>query len=110
MKLNSVPKSHSLLCSESSIFFLNIYTITFFFFFFQAEDGIRDKLVTGFRRVLFRSRHGRRPILLLSLAVTTACYALIATALARQSLGLLALGLVIAGLAEANVATAQSAI
>src|SRR5687767_6344156 len=28
----------------------------FFFFFFQAEDGIRDKLVTGFRRVLFRSR------------------------------------------------------
>src|SRR6266404_6180257 len=55
MKLNSVPKSHSLLCSESSIFFLNIYTITFFFFFFQAEDGIRDKLVTGFRRVLFRS-------------------------------------------------------
>src|SRR2546425_3967215 len=26
-----------------------------FFFFFQAEDGIRDKLVTGVRRVLFRS-------------------------------------------------------
>src|SRR5205823_12914224 len=24
-------------------------------FFFQAEDGIRDKLVTGVRRVLFRS-------------------------------------------------------
>src|SRR5687767_15229244 len=24
-------------------------------FFFQAEDGIRDKLVTEFRRVLFRS-------------------------------------------------------
>ena len=27
----------------------------FFLFFFQAEDGIRDDLVTG-RRVLFRSR------------------------------------------------------
>src|SRR2546425_7713126 len=27
-----------------------------FFFFFKAEDGIRDKLVTGFRRVLFRSQ------------------------------------------------------
>src|SRR5438132_10013315 len=26
-----------------------------FFFFFQAEDGIRDHCVTGFRRVLFRS-------------------------------------------------------
>src|SRR5687768_3173702 len=26
-----------------------------FFFFFQAEDGIRDVAVTGFRRVLFRS-------------------------------------------------------
>src|SRR6266487_5110994 len=25
------------------------------FFFFQAEDGIRDGRVTGFRRVLFRS-------------------------------------------------------
>src|SRR6267378_5608468 len=25
------------------------------FFFFQAEDGIRDLYVTGFRRVLFRS-------------------------------------------------------
>src|SRR5256885_2428408 len=33
------------------------------FFFFQAEDGIRDYKVTGFRRVLFRSRShdaGRR--------------------------------------------------
>jgi DHA1 family tetracycline resistance protein-like MFS transporter len=55
-------------------------------------------------------RYGRRPILLLSLAVTTACYALIATALATQSLGLLASAPIIAGLAEANVATAQSAI
>src|SRR5574343_874612 len=27
----------------------------FFFFFFQAEDGIRDRDVTEFRRVLFRS-------------------------------------------------------
>src|SRR5206468_8074417 len=27
-----------------------------FFFFFQAEDGIRDLIVTEFRRVLFRSR------------------------------------------------------
>src|SRR2546429_204022 len=26
-----------------------------FFFFFQAEDGIRDVAVTEFRRVLFRS-------------------------------------------------------
>src|SRR6266536_1352080 len=31
------------------------------FFFFQAEDGIRDPLVTGFRRVLFRSC-GRAPV------------------------------------------------
>src|SRR2546425_10364886 len=32
----------------------------FLFFFFQAEDGIRDKLVTEFRRVLFRSRRAHR--------------------------------------------------
>src|SRR5205809_3565337 len=30
-------------------------TLVVFFFFFQAEDGIRDVAVTGFRRVLFRS-------------------------------------------------------
>src|SRR6266404_1988499 len=27
----------------------------FFFFFFQAEDGIRDKLVTGVQTCVFRS-------------------------------------------------------
>src|SRR5262249_58468246 len=32
-----------------------ICSCLFFFFFFQAEDGIRDWSVTGFRRVLFRS-------------------------------------------------------
>src|SRR5256885_7075708 len=30
------------------------------FFFFQAEDGIRDYKVTEFRRVLFRSRRATR--------------------------------------------------
>src|SRR5687767_15349534 len=29
------------------LFVLNLYIFCFFFFFFQAEDGIRDKLVTG---------------------------------------------------------------
>src|ERR1022692_4982558 len=29
--------------------------LCFVFFFFKAEDGIRDYKVTGFRRVLFRS-------------------------------------------------------
>src|SRR2546422_11503673 len=41
---------YSLFCSICSLFV--------FFFFFQAEDGIRDVAVTGFRRVLFRSRSG----------------------------------------------------
>src|SRR5437870_13628246 len=31
------------------------------FFFFQAEDGIRDGHVTGVRRVLFRSAPGQPP-------------------------------------------------
>jgi hypothetical protein len=30
------------------------------FFFFQAEDGIRDKLVTGVQSVLFRSVNRKR--------------------------------------------------
>src|ERR1039457_1059582 len=33
--------------------------ISLSFFFFQAEDGIRDYKVTGVRRVLFRSTHAR---------------------------------------------------
>src|SRR5687767_15222586 len=35
--------------------YLLYFMYIFFFFFFQAEDGIRDKLVTGVQRVLFRS-------------------------------------------------------
>ena len=31
------------------------FVLVLFFFFFQAEDGIRDHCVTEFRRVLFRS-------------------------------------------------------
>src|SRR2546425_6252134 len=38
----------------------DVHTTIWFFFFFQAEDGIRDKLVTGFRRVLFRSLEAER--------------------------------------------------
>src|SRR5260221_1543902 len=38
---------------------LNLFSclnwFSLFFFFFQAEDGIRDHCVTGVRRVLFRS-------------------------------------------------------
>src|SRR2546421_12886830 len=33
----------------------SITFLFFFFFFFQAEDGIRDLIVTGVQRVLFRS-------------------------------------------------------
>ncbi|HYB44604.1 MAG TPA: MFS transporter [Candidatus Methylomirabilis sp.] len=55
-------------------------------------------------------RYGRKPVLILSLAATTACYALIATALGLTNLPLLCLSLFLAGLGEANVVTAQSAI
>jgi MFS family permease len=55
-------------------------------------------------------RFGRKPTLLVSLGFTTACYAVIATALAIGNLPLLAAVLVLAGLAEANIVIAQSAI
>lgn len=55
-------------------------------------------------------RIGRRPVLLRSLAATTLCYALIATAVAARQLTLLAVVCFVAGLAEANIVTAQSAI
>lgn len=55
-------------------------------------------------------RFGRKPILLISLAITTVSYAVIATALMRASLPLLMAASLIAGFAEANIVTAQSAI
>ena len=55
-------------------------------------------------------RYGRRPVLLTSLTVTTACYAIIAVALETMSLPILCATLFLAGLSEANIVTAQSAI
>jgi MFS family permease len=55
-------------------------------------------------------RYGRRPILLGSLSITTGLYAVIATALAIQSLPLLMAASFLAGLSEANVVIAQGAI
>jgi predicted MFS family arabinose efflux permease len=58
----------------------------------------------------FSDRWGRKPILLISLAITTSCYALIAASLNIGSFLLLAGASLLAGLAEANIVTAQSAI
>jgi MFS family permease len=55
-------------------------------------------------------RYGRRPVLLGSLTLTTALYAVIATSLAIQSLALLMAASFFAGLSEANVVIAQGAI
>jgi MFS transporter, DHA1 family, tetracycline resistance protein len=55
-------------------------------------------------------RHGRRPVLLASLAASACFYALMALALHLHSLALLAVACFLAGLAEANIAIAQSAI
>ncbi len=55
-------------------------------------------------------RFGRKPILLVSLAVTTVCYALIALALTARSFALLAVASLLAGMAEGNIVAAQSAI
>jgi len=55
-------------------------------------------------------RYGRRPVLLISLTITTACYAVIAVSLEALSLAILCARLFVAGLAEANIVTAQSAI
>jgi len=55
-------------------------------------------------------RFGRKPVLMISLTVTTLCYALIAFSLTSYSFALLAVASLIAGLAEANIVTAQSAI
>jgi MFS family permease len=55
-------------------------------------------------------RFGRRPVLLVSLASTTAWYALIAISLSEQTLPLLMVASLGAGLSEANIVIAQGAI
>ena len=55
-------------------------------------------------------RFGRRRTLLVSLAASTCCYALIALAVQSRTLALLMAGCLLAGLSEANIAVAQSAI
>ncbi len=55
-------------------------------------------------------RFGRKPVLMVSLAATTICYALIAAALDEVSFSLLCAASFLAGLSEANIVTAQSAI
>jgi DHA1 family tetracycline resistance protein-like MFS transporter len=55
-------------------------------------------------------RFGRRRTLLVSLASSTGCYALIAIAVQSRMLALLMAGCLLAGLSEANIAVAQSAI
>src|SRR6202161_2772353 len=55
-------------------------------------------------------RFGRKPVLMISLCVTTGCYALIGIALHLRSVTLLASASLLAGLADANVVAAQSAI
>ena len=55
-------------------------------------------------------RFGRKPTLLVSLVVTSACYVLIAIALSTGQLALLMGASLLSGLAEANIVIAQSAI
>jgi MFS family permease len=55
-------------------------------------------------------RHGRRPTLLVSLAASAGCYALIAVAVGTRTFELLLVACFVAGLAEANIAIAQSAV
>lgn len=55
-------------------------------------------------------RFGRKPLLLLTLLLTSGCYVLIAISLMIPSLSLLMTFSFIAGLSEANIAIAQSAI
>ena len=53
---------------------------------------------------------GRKPVLLISLIVTTLSYVVIALGLNTEKIALLMIGCLIAGFAEANIVTAQSAI
>jgi MFS family permease len=55
-------------------------------------------------------RHGRKPVLSISLVASTCCYVLIAVAVGSRLLGLLMVACFVAGLAEANIAIAQSAV
>ena len=51
-----------LLCVDSCRVISGDYLVSFFVFFFQAEDGIRDKLVTGVQTCALPIWLGLRPV------------------------------------------------
>src|SRR5262249_33285468 len=55
-------------------------------------------------------RHGRKPVLVASLGVTSACYLVICLGLQLQLLPLLMVACLVAGLGESNVAITQSVV
>lgn len=55
-------------------------------------------------------RFGRKPILLISLIITTACFGGLGYSISAQNLSMFVVISFIMGLAEANIATAQSAV
>ncbi|MBO0718407.1 MAG: MFS transporter, partial [Rhizobiales bacterium] len=55
-------------------------------------------------------RHGRKPVLIVSLLLTILAYAITALGIEWRSLALIAAGCLIGGLAESNIAIAHSAI
>jgi MFS family permease len=55
-------------------------------------------------------RYGRKPILVVSLTASTACYVLIAEAVQTRDFRVLMVACFLAGLAEANITVAQSAV
>src|SRR5260221_2355470 len=59
-ELCSCTATRSVLLISSPALFRLVERPQLFFFFIQAEDGIRDHCVTEFRRVLFRSVLGAR--------------------------------------------------
>ncbi|MEO6846057.1 MAG: MFS transporter [Chthoniobacterales bacterium] len=58
----------------------------------------------------FADKYGRRPVLLISLALCVVCYVLLACAIKMESMTLLIVMLVATGLTEGNIVIAQSTI
>ena len=76
----------------SVFFFFFVFVFFFFFycyfFFFQAEDGIRDRDVMEFRRVLFRSASFKHSLTLFSKFFASFPHGTCSLSVSRQYLAL----------------------
>lgn len=101
----ALMSNHNLLLAAGTPMRKRIVLLSFLLCLYPLGQFVGSPIVGS-----LSDRFGRKPVLLVSLTITTVCYALIVLALSARSFALLAIASLLVGTAEANIVAAQSAI